>query len=190
MKKFSIILAVDNENWLWKNWGLSWDIPDDRSYFKNVTTRTKNHKKQNAVVMGRKTWDSLPKKFRPLPLRLNCVLSRSYEDEVIWESWEIKFSETKKCMEYLSKRDDIENIFIIWWAEIYNQVLSSPCLEKAYVTRIYEKYHCDVFFDGLPVVFEEVSRSPVKTHEDIEYEYYVYKRKKKFMDKFLHYFKK
>ena len=47
------------------------------AYFKELTTRTVDPAKQNAVIMGRKTWESIPPKFRPLAGRLNIVLSRS-----------------------------------------------------------------------------------------------------------------
>ncbi len=56
---------------------LPWKIPGDMAYFKELTSRTVDPAKQNAVVMGRKTWESIPAKFRPLAGRLNIILSRS-----------------------------------------------------------------------------------------------------------------
>lgn len=56
---------------------LPWSIPGDLRYFKELTSRTADPGKQNAVIMGRRTWESLPPKFRPLPGRLNVVLSRN-----------------------------------------------------------------------------------------------------------------
>ena len=56
---------------------MPWKLPGDMAYFKELTTRTADASKQNAVVMGRKTWESIPAKFRPLPGRVNVVLSRS-----------------------------------------------------------------------------------------------------------------
>lgn len=56
---------------------LPWSLPGDLRYFKELTSRTVDPGKQNAVIMGRKTWESLPPKFRPLPGRLNVVLSRN-----------------------------------------------------------------------------------------------------------------
>lgn len=189
MKKFSIILAVDNENWVGKKGELIWHIPEDMKFFKDTTTKTKDPKKQNAVIMGRKTWDSIPEKFRPLPGRLNCTLSRSHKDCEVWLWGEIHFSEIKTCLTYLSKQENIEQIFIIGGAEIYNQVAESPCLETAYITRIYDKYHCDVFFDWLPKSFEEVSKSPMKEYEGTEYEFYIYKKKQSLFKKILWFFK-
>lgn len=55
---------------------LPWQLPGDMAYFKELTSRTADPAKQNAVVMGRKTWESIPAKFRPLRGRLNVVLTR------------------------------------------------------------------------------------------------------------------
>jgi dihydrofolate reductase len=57
---------------------LAWDIPEDRKYFKAITTKTVDDKKINAVIMGRKTWESIPKKYRPFSKRENYILSRTY----------------------------------------------------------------------------------------------------------------
>ena len=56
---------------------MPWRLPSDMAYFKELTSRTADPSKQNAVVMGRKTWESIPIKFRPLAGRVNIVLSRS-----------------------------------------------------------------------------------------------------------------
>lgn len=56
---------------------MPWKLPGDMAYFRELTSRTADPGKQNAVVMGRKTWESIPPKFRPLAGRLNVVLSRS-----------------------------------------------------------------------------------------------------------------
>lgn len=190
MKKFNIILAVDNENWIGKCWDLAWRIPDDMKYFKNITTTTKDSNKQNAVVMGRITWESIPEKFRPLPNRYNCILSRNYQDNVKNSQGAIEFSSLDTCLGHLETNDKIESIFIIWWAELYNISLKHPNLDKAYITRIYNKYHCDAFFNGLPLDFDLESRSEMKEHDGVEFEYSVYTKKQWFMKKIKNIFKK
>lgn len=54
--------------------GLPWDLPTDRRHFQSITSRALPGKR-NAVIMGRRTWESLPPRFRPLPHRLNVVLT-------------------------------------------------------------------------------------------------------------------
>jgi len=66
-KKFSIVIAVDDKNGIGKEGALAWSIKEDMQFFKHITTNTQKKGKQNAVIMGRKTWESIPEKYRPLP---------------------------------------------------------------------------------------------------------------------------
>lgn len=182
--KFSLIIALDNENGIGKNNDLAWSIPEDMKHFKDITTKTEDPKKQNAVIMGRKTWESIPEKYRPLKNRYNCVLSRGYEDKKENEQWGLEFSSLDSCLRHLEEKSDIETIYIIWWAQLYNQIANDERLEKAYITRIYDKFHCDSFFDWLPTwKFDRISRSEIKIHEDIEFEFVVYERKRSLFQK-------
>ena len=76
MKPFSIVVAIDSQHGIGKNNDLPWHLPADLKHFKFITTNSAVGKR-NVVVMGRKTWDSIPEKFRPLPNRTNVVLSKS-----------------------------------------------------------------------------------------------------------------
>ena len=72
-----VVAATKNGLGIGKEGSLPWKLPGDMAYFKELTSRTTVATKQNAVIMGRKTWDSIPAKFRPLQGRINIVLSRS-----------------------------------------------------------------------------------------------------------------
>ena len=76
MKPFSIIVAFDSKYGIGKNGELAWHLPSDLKHFKEITTAVSNPVKKNAVIMGRKTWDSLPQKFRPLGGRVNMILTK------------------------------------------------------------------------------------------------------------------
>src|SRR5271169_1690094 len=76
MKPFSIIVAFDSQYGIGKKGGLAWKLPLDLKHFKEITTTVADPAKKNAVIMGRKTWESLPPKFQPLPGRVNLVLSK------------------------------------------------------------------------------------------------------------------
>ena len=78
MKKIKLIIALDDKNWLWKNNSLAWRIDQDMKHFRKSTIW--DIKTKNIVIMWRKTWESIPDKFRPLPDRINCILSKSYSN--------------------------------------------------------------------------------------------------------------
>ncbi len=179
MKKFSMIIAVDSKNWIWKNNSLAWSIPSDLKYFKEITTTTKDLAKYNAVIMGRKTWESIPSKFRPLPDRINCILSRNLKYEDInskIDNFVLHFNSFEHCLKELSKKENVENIFLIWWATLYNQFLNHPNLEKLYITKVIWNYNCDVFFDWIPENFILEKYSDDLEENSIKFRFEKYKR--------------
>ena len=191
MKKLSMILALDSKDGLWKDGDLAWRISEDMKYFKEVTTWTipsafqaaslkskgSIEKKQNAVVMWRKTWDSIPEKYRPLPGRINAILSRSYTPEDDYGNI-CKYSSFESAVEKLSKREDVNDIFIIWGAQIYNLALKSDVLETLYLTRVEWDYDCDVFMD---IDFSQFDQDSIwewqESKKGIKFRFEVYKRK-------------
>lgn len=76
MSRLTIIVAATKSNGIGQNSRLPWRLPKEMAYFAHVTSNAPEGK-SNAVVMGRKTWESIPKKFRPLPKRTNIVISRN-----------------------------------------------------------------------------------------------------------------
>ena len=172
--KFNIILAVDDKNWLWKNNSLAWILKDDMMYYKKITSQTKDKSKQNALIMWRKTWESIPSKFRPLPGRLNCVLSR---DENYSDNWCEVYSSLSNALKNLEQNKNVETIFINGGSYLYNEVLSNPMLDKIYLTKVKWDYDCDVFFDWIPADFKLESESEQKIENDIEYSFLVYKKR-------------
>ncbi|MGN1341104.1 MAG: dihydrofolate reductase [Oscillospiraceae bacterium] len=128
----TLILAADNDWAIGKNGALLTHIPADMKFFRETT-------QNSTIVMGRKTWDSFPKK--PLPNRTNCVISRSVkklDGAQVFDSVE----------DFLQYAKTIEGkIFVIGGGEIYRQLL--PYCDEALITRIYECFDGDVFFPEL-----------------------------------------
>ena len=109
----SLIVAQENKGGIGKNNGLPWNIPDDMAYFKKVTTHVTTILQQNIVVMGRKTWESIPLKFRPLDKRINVVLTKN-RNYVVPEG--VKLFHTKKdVLNFISGKKS----FIIGGASLY-----------------------------------------------------------------------
>ncbi len=132
----TLILVADNDWAIGKNGDLLARLPADMKRFREMTTG-------HTVVMGRKTYDSFPK--RPLPDRVNCVISRT---EKHIEGAQV-FGSIEEFLEYA--KDVQDEIFVIGGGEIYRQML--PYCDKAYITRVYENFGGDTFFtdiDALP----------------------------------------
>ena len=161
----SAIVAVDD------NWGIGFNgellehIPEDMKFFKEITT---NH----IVVMGRKTWDSLPKK--PLKDRLNIVISRQPRGPLGEMSFSISMEEAKVRLA-LSSND--EEWFIIGGGTIYKELL--PLCDRVYVTKIYKNHeNVDTYFPNLD---ESEEWAPAMcgrllTYNDLSYQFWQYDR--------------
>ncbi|KAI3777455.1 hypothetical protein L1987_47255 [Smallanthus sonchifolius] len=76
-RTYQVVAAATRDMGIGKNGKLPWKLPSDLKFFKEITMGTSNPTKKNAVIMGRKTWDSIPLQYLPLCGRLNVVLTRS-----------------------------------------------------------------------------------------------------------------
>lgn len=143
---FSIIAAMDEKRGIGKNNQLPWKINRDMAYFKTLTTAAQPGK-QNLVIMGRKTWESLPKTYRPLPNRINVVLSKNDNiylplNVLAFRSFDVLINNLAK----LQRTHNIESIFIIGGGNIYREAIKHPYCDTLYLTHIHGNYHADTFF--------------------------------------------
>ena len=133
----SMIAAMGENRVIGKDNDIPWHLPDDFNYFK---TKTQNH----FVIMGRRNWESLPDKFKPLPNRTNIVItsqgSYAAEGAQITHSLEDALS--------LAESSGDEECFIIGGGEIYRMAL--PKAVKIYLTEIHGSFEGDVTFPELP----------------------------------------
>ncbi len=149
--RFSCIVAMDEERGIGKQGKIPWRFPDDIRHFAEVTTGIPTAGKQNAVIMGRRTWESLPERFRPLPKRLNVVLSRSAELPV--PQGVVVQSSLTGALAMLSDRKDVHDVFVIGGAAVFAEAVQHPSCSKLLITSIPGTYECDVFFPDLSVEF-------------------------------------
>lgn len=143
--KFSVIVALDSNYGIGFDNKIQWDVPEDMDHF-SKTTRGETGT-NNAVIMGRKTWESIPTKFKPLKNRLNVVLSRS--EAFIPEKDVLKFHSVEACIKGLSKDHKyLDEVFVIGGSEIYCQFLDSPVVTTVYTTEIHsnQEFRSDRFF--------------------------------------------
>lgn len=132
IKKINLIVAYDNDLLIGVNNSLYYNLPNDLKRFKTITTTVLDNSKQNAIVMGKNTWISLP--IKPLPNRLNCILSSSLQEN----SHNCKtFSSFSSCIHDLNNNINIESIFIIGGSSVYKHALNFINIDTIYLTRIY-----------------------------------------------------
>ncbi|EPE03488.1 dihydrofolate reductase [Ophiostoma piceae UAMH 11346] len=134
--------------------GLPWTgLRKEMAYFARVTKRGDG----NAVIMGRKTWDSIPPKFRPLKGRLNVVISRSFapglpKDPVGGPDSDgpVEASSLEMALAYLKTRQTQTNsegrVFVIGGAQIYAAALGLAEARRVLLTRVMSDFSCDTFF--------------------------------------------
>jgi len=131
--KLSLIVAMDAARGIGKNNDLMWHLPNDMKFFKDTT-------QGQIVVMGRKNYDSIPEKYRPLPNRQNVILTRNSDFEA---DNCLVFNSMDACLDHF-KDESERTVFIIGGGEIYNLALSK--VSEMYVTHINKTYGADTFF--------------------------------------------
>ncbi len=159
---FSIVVAMDKERGIGLNGKLPWKLSGDMRFFRELTTGSGH----NAVLMGRKTWDSLPAAFKPLPKRLNGVLSRNRTDT---DGTHKLWSSLKEAVSELGRDENIQEIFVIGGAQIYSEALTLPECQRIYLTAIDAAYSCDTFFPEIPPGFHESTVSDSVEEQGIRY---------------------
>ena len=174
---FAIVVAIDQEAGIGKEGKLPWHLPGDLKHFKELTCRTKDPSQVNAVIMGRKTWDSLPAKFKPLPQRLNIVITHnhglSFPDGVL------KAESLSKALDLLSQpqwKQKIESLFVIGGAQLYQAAIEDPGCRKIFLTQIQSRFQCDTFFPDFKERFKLTKESPKQMDGKIEFSLLEYTR--------------
>jgi dihydrofolate reductase len=145
----NLIVAHDKHLGIGKNSDLPWHLPTDMAYFKKITTQHTGST-PNTVIMGRKTWESIPEKFRPLPGRTNIVLSRTEQNlpkDVL---------QARSLDEAIEKSSDKSQLFVIGGGQIFKETLSHPACKTLYITRIDKSYDCDTFLEDYSKAFSVV----------------------------------
>jgi dihydrofolate reductase len=122
---------------------------------------------RNAVLMGRKTWDSLPPRFRPLPGRLNGVLSRTLGPGVFHGSHHI-WPSLQAALDELSADPTLAQVFVAGGGEIFAEALRHPLCARVFLTDIDAEYPCDTFLEGLSG-FRETAASPLIEEDGVRY---------------------
>jgi len=164
MSRVTLIVAATANNGIGHAGKLPWRLPQEMQYFAKVTSgkdtaQNVGGEKKNAVVMGRATWESIPRRFRPLAGRINVVVSRQAEYDLgvsstgtgenkkqgeEGEDTAILASSLEAALQH-ARAADASRVFVIGGAKLYAAAL--PLAERVLLTRIIEPSfeECDVF---------------------------------------------
>jgi dihydrofolate reductase len=153
-----IIVAYDEERAIGKDGQLPWHLSEDLQHFKNTTGRY-------PVVMGRKTWDSLP--VKPLPDRMNVVVTRQHHETPLFYDPTEPYWATS--IEDAIRQAKITfgagyNVFIIGGGQIYKDALDKGLVDKVIASEVKGKHDGDTFFPDL----EGWDSSLICSHSDFD----------------------
>jgi len=141
--RLNLIFARAANGVIGNNNTLPWHLPEDLAHFKRHTSGC-------PVLMGRKTWDSLPPRFRPLPGRRNLVLTRQ-------SHWQAEGAERCDSLEdALARCADAPEVWVIGGAQLY--ALALPRAERVVVTEIGQAFEGDAFAPEVGAEWRETAR--------------------------------
>lgn len=167
MSEIAIIAAVGSNYVIGKNNKLPWHLPADLKHFKELTTG-------HAVVMGKRTFESLPN--GPLPNRKNIVLTNILEGDYD------KYYEATSLRDAIDLCEHEDKVFVIGGASLFKQALVFPAIDTMYITWVHSEIDGDVLFPKFSQKeWKEISREDLKADEKnpFDYSFCIYKRVKK-----------
>lgn len=129
-----LIVAIAKNKAIGKDNDLIWHLPADMRFFSETT-------KDSIVLMGRKNWDSIPAKYRPLPSRLNLVVTR--DESFSEDGCEVYHSIEDAIHKY---ENDLRDLYIIGGGQIYEYCLKNELVNEMLITHIDASFEADTFF--------------------------------------------
>lgn len=143
---YSIILACTFNGGIGYNNHIPWNIKSELLLFKQITSNV-NVYKTNVLIMGRKTWDSLP--YKPLKSRINIVITR--DKKFVNYDNVISFCNLEDAFDFCEHNININKVYVIGGKSIYNECINnelfSKNIENIYLSIIYKFYTCNCFIN-------------------------------------------
>ncbi|MCB9735304.1 MAG: dihydrofolate reductase [Deltaproteobacteria bacterium] len=156
------IWAADDRGGIGRAGDVPWYLPPDIRHFRVLTTGGG----QNAVVMGRRTWDSIAPRYRPLKNRFNIVMSRgSTVDAPPGVRIVPDFDAAVRAAEGFVR------LWVVGGGQIYRQALARPDCRAVVVTRVAGDFDCDTFVPALPADFALAVTTGELEHGGIRYRF-------------------
>lgn len=159
--RINMIFARSANGVIGNEGAMPWHLPEDMAHFKRLTNGW-------PVIMGRKTWDSLPARFRPLPGRTNVVITRQ-------PGWQEPGAEPAASLsDALKLCARSEEVWIIGGAQIYTQ--AEPLAERIEVTEIARDFDGDAFAPTLGAGWKESAREEHVSTSGLKFSFITYNK--------------
>jgi len=163
--RLSLIAALGRNRCIGAGGKLPWRLPEDLARFKALTLG-------HPVIMGRKTWESLPEKFRPLPGRQNLVVTRN--GGYAASGGEVVYSLEEALAKARTEDENTGELFVIGGAELYAQAL--PLAGRLYLTLVDDAPEGDAFFPPYEKLFTKKISEESGEHEGLRYRWVTLER--------------
>uniref|UniRef100_A0A3Q0RDS1 dihydrofolate reductase n=1 Tax=Amphilophus citrinellus TaxID=61819 RepID=A0A3Q0RDS1_AMPCI len=177
------IVAVCPDLGIGNNGNLPWHpvrLSKEFAHFRKMTSTPSVKGKQNVVIMGRKTWYSIPEKNRPLNNRINIVLSRERKMPPAGAHYLASdFSSALRLVD-TELAEQADQVWVIGGSSLYKELMDSPGTRRLFVTRILKQFECDTFLPEISLdkyrLLPEFPDVPHELQEEngIQYRFEVY----------------
>uniref|UniRef100_A0A7N5JBT4 Dihydrofolate reductase n=2 Tax=Ailuropoda melanoleuca TaxID=9646 RepID=A0A7N5JBT4_AILME len=188
VRTLNCIAAVSQNMGIGKNGDLPWPpLRNEFKFFQRMTTTSSvevvRPGKQNLVIMGRKTWFSIPEKNRPLKDRINLVLSRDLKEPPQGAHFLAKsLDDALKLIEQPELANKVDIVWIVGGSSVYKEAMNKPGHLRLFVTRIMQEFESDTFFPEIDLdkykLLPEYPGVPSDVQEEkgIKYKFEVYEK--------------
>lgn len=155
---------MDENRGIGKDNQLPWHLSADLKHFAATT-------KGGTVIMGRKTWDSLPVAYRPLKDRLNIVVSRA---ELSLPDGVLLAHSLDEALELAEQHGADRKAFVIGGAMLYAEAIEHPACKELNLTEVEGSVDCDAFFPQIPAGFKMKTVSDEMEEKGITFRFVTY----------------
>jgi dihydrofolate reductase len=161
---FACVVAAEESRGIGWQGRLPWPrLRADLAHLKAITTETRAAGMRNAVVMGRRTWETIPRRNQPLPGRLNVVVSRGALELPAG-------ARAAASLDAALAVTGVEQIYVIGGGQIYAEAVRDPRCRYIYYTRVLAHYKCDAFFPPFEEAFVREEVLPAHHEAGVSYQ--------------------
>ncbi|XP_044518915.1 dihydrofolate reductase [Gracilinanus agilis] len=184
VRTINCIVAVSQNMGIGRHGDLPWPmLRNEFKYFQKMTTTPSVEGKQNLVIMGRKTWFSIPEKNRPLKDRINIVLSRELKEPPHGAHYlASSLDDALNLLELPELADKVDMVWIVGGSSVYQEAMKKPGHQRLFITRVLQEFECDTFFPEIDLQkYKLLQNYPgvntdVQEEKGIQYKFEVYEK--------------